>query len=221
LEQNLKKLVLIRHGQSTWNKENRFTGWVDVDLSEQGVSEAESSAAKLKDLNISFDVIYTSVLLRAIRTAEIIKVNMNSNAPLIKHWKLNERHYGALAGLNKKETGQKYGEEQVHIWRRSFDTPPPQLDPPEILYGQSMTGESLKMTCERVIPYWTNVIAPDFQSGKSLLVAAHGNSLRALMKHLFNISDDEITSLEIPTGIPVICEFDDNYQAQKYTIQKD
>ncbi len=219
----MHKLVLLRHGQSTWNLENRFTGWTDVGLTDQGRAEAISAAKLLKDGGYMFDVAYTSVLRRAIQTLWIVLQEMQLEwIPIINAWELNERHYGALQGLNKAETAQKYGEAQVKIWRRSYDVPPPPLDlnderhprfdpryaglKPEQLPGT----ESLKITLERVLPYWHTVVAPEVKNGRRVLISAHGNSLRALVKYLDDVSEQEIPELNIPTGIPLIYELDDN-----------
>lgn len=225
----MHKLVLLRHGESQWNLENRFTGWTDVDLTPKGEAEARSSAKLLQDGGFEFDVIHTSVLTRAIRTMEICLDEMGvTDIPIIYNWRLNERHYGALQGLNKAETAQKYGEEQVHIWRRSYDTPPPELDLDDERHplfdkrykdldpGDLPATECLKNTVERFLPYWYSDIAPDIESGKRVLIVAHGNSLRALVKYLDNISDDEIVGLNIPTGVPLVYELDDNLKAVKH-----
>ncbi|MCS6994533.1 MAG: 2,3-diphosphoglycerate-dependent phosphoglycerate mutase [Anaerolineales bacterium] len=213
------KLVLVRHGQSTWNLENRFTGWTDVDLTEQGIAEAHNAGKLLKEGGYEFDIAYTSVLKRAIKTLNIIQEEMGLEwIPVVRAWQLNERHYGALQGLNKAEMAVKFGEEQVKIWRRSYDVPPPALewdDERHPRFDRRYAGlkpeelpatESLKITLERVLPYWHSEIAPTIQSGKRVLIAAHGNSLRALVKYLDNISDAEITELNIPTGIPLVYE---------------
>ncbi len=213
------KLVLIRHGESQWNKENRFTGWKDVDLSDKGKEEAAAAGKLLKAEGYSFDEAYTSVLKRAIRTLWIILDEMDLMwVPQTKSWLLNERHYGGLQGLDKAETAAKYGEEQVKIWRRSYDIPPPELDSSDERYlGNDPrysavrpfpATECLKDTVARVVPYWQNEIAPKITSGKRLIVAAHGNSLRALVKHLDGIPDDEIVNLNIPTGVPLVYELD-------------
>jgi 2,3-bisphosphoglycerate-dependent phosphoglycerate mutase len=223
------KLVLLRHGQSVWNLENRFTGWTDVGLTQQGEAEAHKAGQLLKSEGYSFDVAYTSVLKRAIKTLWIAMEEMGLEwLPVYRAWQLNERHYGALQGLNKAEMAIKFGEEQVHTWRRSYDVPPPALewdderhprfDPryaslrPEDLPAT----ESLKITLERVLPYWHMVLAPAIKSGQRMLVAAHGNSLRALVKYLDNISDVEIPGLNIPTGIPLIYELDDDLKAIRH-----
>ena len=217
----MHKLVLLRHGQSTWNLANRFTGWTDVDLSPQGVDEAKSAATLLREGGYTFDLAYTSVLKRAIRTLWIVLDEMDLMwIPVTRHWRLNERHYGALQGLNKSEMAEKYGEEQVHAWRRSYATPPPPLDhddPRHPVHDPRYRGvpsgdlpgcESLANTVSRFVPYWTETIAGDVKSGKNILVTAHGNSLRALVKHLDGISDEEIVGLNIPTGIPLVYELD-------------
>lgn len=214
-------LVLIRHGQSIWNKENRFTGWTDVGLTEEGINEAVSSALKLKEQEIIFDKAYTSVLKRAIDTLDIIKEKLNQEFDIIKDWHLNERHYGALQGLNKDETKLKYGEEQVHLWRRGFDTKPPQLTKEDERYpGNDLKyqdikedllplGESLKDTMDRTIPYYLNTIKKDLEQNKNVLVVAHGNSLRSIIKYLEKISDEDIMNIEIPTGKPYVYELDE------------
>ena len=213
-------LALIRHGQSEWNLQNRFTGWVDVDLTEQGVAEARKAGSLLKATGVRWSGAYTSVLKRAIRTLNFALEEMDELwLPVEKDWRLNERHYGGLTGLNKKETAQKHGEEQVKIWRRSFDTPPPPLDassefasandPRYAAVGSLLpTTESLKTTLARVEPLWKEEIAPRVKAGESLLIAAHGNSLRALVKILMNVSDEAIVGIEIPTGNPLVFEFD-------------
>ena len=218
------KLVLCRHGQSDWNLKNLFTGWTDVDLTEKGTAEAIAAGQLLKELGYEFDIAYTSVLQRAIRTLWLMLDEMDRMwIPVVRDWRLNERHYGALQGLNKAETAAKYGDEQVHIWRRSYDIPPPDLDTDDDRHpahdpryagieGLPST-ESLATTLDRVAPYWEDVIAPDLRSGKNVLIAAHGNSLRALVKMLDGISDEEITGFNIPTGIPIAYELDDNLQA--------
>jgi 2,3-bisphosphoglycerate-dependent phosphoglycerate mutase len=214
-------LVFIRHGQSTWNLENRFTGWTDVDLTEQGRKEAYTAGELLREKGFAFDIAYTSVLKRAIRTLNIIQEVMDLEwIPVIRAWQLNERHYGALQGLNKSEMAKKFGEEQVNVWRRSYDVPPPALELnderhprfdrryAELIPSQLPATESLKITLERVLPYWNNTLAPLIKSGKRLLITAHGNSIRAMVKYLDDISDSEITSLNIPTGIPLVYELD-------------
>ncbi len=219
------KLVLIRHGESQWNLENRFTGWHDVDLTEAGVVQATNAGKLLKDAGFEFDLAYTSVLLRAIKTLNIALEEMGQHyLPVERHWRLNERHYGALTGLDKGETAEKHGEEQVKIWRRSFDVPPPSVDTdsehfpghdrryrnidPSIL----PKAESLKLTIERVLPYWHDVIRPSIQDGKQVIIAAHGNSLRALVKYLDGMSEEEVLELNIPTGVPLVYELDENLQ---------
>lgn len=222
----MHKLVLLRHGESSWNKENRFTGWTDVDLSERGLQEARKAGIILKDENYTFDMAFTSVLKRAIRTLWIVLDQMDLMwIPVQRSWRLNERHYGALQGLNKTETARKYGEQQVHIWRRSYDIRPPLLskDDPrspasDPRYGDLSDNElpmteCLKDTVERFLPYWHDNIAPVLLSGKKIIVSAHGNSLRALVKYLDKISDDDIVGLNIPTGIPLVYELDDKLNA--------
>jgi 2,3-bisphosphoglycerate-dependent phosphoglycerate mutase len=214
------KLVLCRHGQSDWNLKNLFTGWTDVDLTEKGIDEAVDAGRLLKELGYEFDIAYTSVLQRAIRTLWIMLDEMDRIwIPVVRDWRLNERHYGALQGLNKAETAAKYGDDQVHIWRRSYDIPPPELDADDerhpahdVRYAgieNLPSTESLATTLQRFAPYWQDVIAPDLLAGKNVLIAAHGNSLRALVKMLDDISDDEITGFNIPTGIPIAYELDD------------
>jgi len=215
------QLILCRHGQSEWNLKNLFTGWTDVDLTEKGVEEAKEAGRMLKQAGYAFDVAYTSVLKRAIRTLWLIQDEMDLMwIPVHRSWRLNERHYGALQGLNKAETAEKYGEEQVHVWRRSYDTPPPPLeedDERHPRFERRYAGiadlpatESLKTTLERVVPYWDDVIAPDLLAGRHVLIAAHGNSLRALVKMLDGMSDEEITGFNIPTGIPLAYDPDDD-----------
>jgi 2,3-bisphosphoglycerate-dependent phosphoglycerate mutase len=216
------KIVLIRHGESQWNLENRFSGWVDVDLSEVGVAQAKEAGQLLKKEGYVFDVVFSSVLLRANRTAELLLAELGQNIPLTKTWKLNERHYGALQGLNKSETAAKYGDEQVLLWRRSYDVLPPLYDvtdaehpshdslyadvDPNVLPG----GENLKVTVERVVSYWNSDIAPAVKSGKRVLIAAHGNSLRGLVMYLDKMTEEEIMKLNIPTGVPLVYELDEN-----------
>jgi 2,3-bisphosphoglycerate-dependent phosphoglycerate mutase len=215
------KIVLLRHGESIWNKENRFTGWTDVDLTEQGVKEARTAAKLLKDNGFSFDLAFTSVLKRAIRTLSIVLDDMDLLwVPVKKSWRLNERHYGALQGLNKAETAKKHGEEQVLTWRRSYDVQPPALEKTDerypghdkryahIVEKNIPVTECLKDTVDRFIPYWIDAIAPKIKTGKNIIVSAHGNSLRALVKYLDEISDKDILKLNIPTGIPLIYELD-------------
>ena len=215
-------LVLVRHGQSVWNQENRFTGWVDVDLTEQGVGEAKKAGQLLAAEGIRFDVAFTSFQKRAIKTLWLTLEGIDQmHIPETKAWQLNERHYGGLSGLNKQETRDKHGDEQVHIWRRSFDVPPPQIDQdheyhpandpkyagydPAILPG----GESLKMTTERVLPYFNAHIRPALESGANIIISAHGNSLRALLKDLFNVADEDIPGFEFPTGNPLLLDLGD------------
>ena len=215
------KLVLIRHGESTWNLENRFTGWTDVDLTPTGVEQAQQAGRLLKAEGYDFDVAYTSVLKRAIRTLHLALDEMDRLwLPTVKHWRLNERHYGALQGLNKAETAKQYGDEQVLIWRRSYDTPPPALEPTDprsergdIRYqglepAQIPLTECLKDTVARVLPFWNESMAPAILAGKRIVVSAHGNSIRALVKHLDNISETDIVELNIPNGIPLVYELD-------------
>jgi 2,3-bisphosphoglycerate-dependent phosphoglycerate mutase len=226
----MAKLVLIRHGQSEWNLENKFTGWHDVNLSEQGVQEAKTAGKKLKEAGILFDQAYTSVLTRAIKTLHYALEEADQLwIPETKTWRLNERHYGALQGLNKAETAEKYGDEQVHIWRRSYDTLPPLLDAddpesaaqdrryadldPRIIPG----GENLKVTLERVIPFWEDEVAPKLLDGKNVIIAAHGNSLRALTKYIEDISDADIMDVEMATGEPVVYTFDDKLKVTDKT----
>ncbi len=224
----MHKVVLIRHGESEWNKENRFTGWKDVDLSEKGLTEAHAAGKLLKEEGFIFDEAYTSVLKRAIRTLWIILDEMDLMwIPETKTWLLNERHYGALQGLNKAETAAQYGDEQVLIWRRSYDVPPGILEVTDERYlgkdaryggieeGKFPGVECLKDTVERVIPFWEAEIAPKIKAGKRLIVAAHGNSLRSLVKHLDNIPNNKIVELNIPTGIPLIYELDDDLKPIK------
>jgi len=219
----MKKLVLLRHGESEWNKQNRFTGWTDVDLSVKGVIEAEKAGNLLKDNNFTFDIAYTSVLKRGIRTLWIVLDKMDLMwIPVFRSWRLNERHYGALQGLYKSKLAAELGEEQVLIWRRSYDTPPPTLKSSDPRYPGNDNrykdleskdiplAECLKDTVERFLPYWHDTIAPTIKSGKNILISAHGNSLRALVKYLDNVSEDEIVKLNIPTGIPLIYELDDD-----------
>ena len=216
-------LVLIRHGQSTWNLENCFTGWWDVDVTEKGVGEARAAGVLMREKGLDFDLCFTSLQSRAIKTLNLALEEMGRLwLPVEKDWRLNERHYGGLTGLNKAETAAKHGDAQVHIWRRSFDIPPPPLEAGsdyDLSKDRRYAGidipntESLKDTIERVIPYWNDRIVPELKAGKRVLISAHGNSLRALVKHLSNIPDDEITSLEIPTGQPIVYELDDNLTA--------
>ena len=223
------KLVLLRHGQSFWNKENKFTGWYDVDLSEQGVNEARTGGKVLKEEGFTFDMAFTSVLKRAIRTLWLTLDEMDLMwIPVTRSWKLNERSYGDLQGLNKAETADKFGEEQVLIWRRSYATPPPELSKDDDRYPgkdpryQNLTEEeiplteSLATTVDRVVPYWEDVIAPEVKKGKKVIIAAHGNSLRALVKHLDQMPEEEILKLNIPTGTPLVYELDENLKPIKH-----
>src|SRR5580692_6774571 len=218
----MHRLVLLRHGESTWNKENRFTGWTDVDLSDAGREEALKAGHLLKDDGYVFDVAYTSVLKRAIRTLWITLDALDLMwIPVAKNWRLNERHYGALQGLNKAETAAKHGDEQIKIWRRSYDIPPPPIEPDDWRHpsrdpryrgldpDQLPRGESLKDTVARFLPYWHETIAPSIAAGKRVVIAAHGNSLRALVKYLDRVSESEIVDLNIPTAIPLVYELDD------------
>ena len=217
------ELVFIRHGFSEWNAKNLFTGWRDVNLTERGVEEAKTAGQKLLNAGFEFDIAFTSVLARAIKTCSIVLEESHQLwIPQVKNWRLNERHYGELQGLDKKATAEKYGDEQVHIWRRSYDTLPPLLDPkdPNSAHNDRRyahlpadiipDGENLKVTLERVLPFWEDQIAPALLSGKRVLVVAHGNSLRALAKHIEGISDADIMDLEIPTGQPLVYKLDDN-----------
>ena len=225
----MHKLILLRHGESQWNKENRFTGWTDVDLSEKGIAEAHKAAETLKKENLNFDIAFTSVLLRAERTLSIVMDDMKlQHIPVIKAWQLNERHYGALQGLNKAEMAEKYGEAQVKIWRRSYDTRPPALelnDPRHPLNDKLYkdldpvllpSTECLKDTVARTVPYYRENIIPHIKQGKTVIISAHGNSLRALVKYFDNVSDADITELNIPTGIPLIYELDDEMRVLKH-----
>jgi 2,3-bisphosphoglycerate-dependent phosphoglycerate mutase len=217
-------LVLIRHGQSTWNLENRFTGWWDVDVTEKGVAEARAAGVLMREKGLDFDSCFTSLQSRAIKTLNLALEEMGRLwLPVEKDWRLNERHYGGLTGLNKAETAAKHGEDQVHIWRRSFDIPPPPLEAGsayDLSADRRYAGidipntESLKDTIARVLPYWEARIAPELKAGKRVLISAHGNSLRALVKHLSGISDDEITGLEIPTGQPIVYDLADDLSAK-------
>lgn len=222
------KIVFVRHGQSTWNLENRFTGWTDVDLTEQGRQEAHSAGILLKQEGYTFDAAYTSVLRRAIKTLWIVMDEMGLEwIPVTRAWQLNERHYGSLQGLNKAEMAAKFGEQQVKIWRRSYDVPPPALTLDDerhprfdrryagLTPGQLPSTESLKITLERVLPYWHSTLAPAVKSGQRLLVVAHGNSIRAMVKYLDNVSTEEIVGLNIPTGVPLVYELDKDLVALK------
>ncbi len=219
----MKKIVLLRHGESQWNRENRFTGWVDVDLTEKGIAEAREAGRLIGEAGLDFDVAYGSVLKRAIRTMWIVLREIDRMwLPQNLSWRLNERHYGALQGLNKSETAKKFGDEQILIWRRSFDTPPPALEPSDAQNPANDTRyqsvpeaelpltECLKDTIERFLPYWNDTIAPQVRAGKRVTVVAHGNTLRALVKHIDNISEKGIVTLNIPTGIPLVYELEDD-----------
>jgi 2,3-bisphosphoglycerate-dependent phosphoglycerate mutase len=223
------KLVLLRHGESVWNRENRFTGWTDVGLTEQGVREARESARLLKEGGYAFDLAYTSVLSRAIKTLWVVLEDMDLMwIPIHNSWRLNERHYGALQGLDKAETSARHGEAQVLIWRRSYGIPPPPLDPgdPRLSEGDPRYAdldpeelprtESLKDTVARFLPYWNETIGPTIRSGKRVLISAHGNSLRALVQHLDRMSEDDVVDLNIPTGIPLVYELDDSLHPMKH-----
>ena len=224
----MKQIVLIRHGESVWNKENLFTGWTDVDLSEKGVEEAHLAGKKLKSEGYTFDECWTSTLKRAIRTLWIVLDEMDYMwLPIHHDWRLNERHYGALQGLNKAETAQKYGEDQVKIWRRSYDIPPPPLEQSDprwpgheekyasLTKDQVPLCESLKDTYNRAVPFWNEIVVPRLKLGRRLVISAHGNSLRAIVKHLDKISDADIPELNIPTGIPLVYHFDDDLHVLK------
>ncbi|MBV7255761.1 2,3-diphosphoglycerate-dependent phosphoglycerate mutase [Pacificimonas sp. WHA3] len=226
----MPQLVLIRHGQSQWNLENRFTGWWDVDLTEKGTTEAIDAGKALKAAGMEFDLCFTSYQTRAIKTLNLALEAMDRLwLPVTKNWQLNERHYGGLTGLDKQQTRDRHGDEQVHIWRRSFDTPPPAMDAgsafdlsgdPRYAGVKVPLAESLKNTIERVLPYWNSAIAPELKAGKRVLISAHGNSLRALVKHLSGISDDDITGLEIPTGQPIIYNLDENLnEVERYYLK--
>ncbi|MEY2928291.1 MAG: 2,3-diphosphoglycerate-dependent phosphoglycerate mutase [Pseudomonadota bacterium] len=227
----MPQLVLIRHGQSTWNLENRFTGWWDVDVTEKGVGEARAAGQLMAAKGVDFDCCFTSLQSRAIKTLNLALEEMGRLwLPVEKNWRLNERHYGGLTGLNKAETAAKHGEDQVKIWRRSFDTPPPPLEAGsefDLSTDRRYAGiaipatESLKDTIARVLPYWQNRIAPELQAGKRVLISAHGNSLRALVKHLSGISDADITAFEIPTGQPIVYALDDALKAVERYYLKD
>lgn len=219
------KLILVRHGESEWNKLNLFTGWTDVELSETGRKEAKAAGQGLLEKGVKFDICFTSYLKRAIHTLNIILDEMDlAYLPVIKAWQLNERHYGALQGLNKAETAEKYGEAQVKLWRRSYDVPPPALEPDDARCPKNQEiyknvdekllplTESLEITVERVVPYFNKMIKPELEAGKTVLVAAHGNSLRALIMHLEHMSKEDVINLNLPTGVPLIYELDDNYE---------
>ena len=224
----MKKLVLLRHGQSVWNQENRFTGWTDVDLTEQGIAEAREAGRVLKEEGYSFDIAHTSVLKRAIRTLWLGLDEMDLMwIPVRRDWRLNERHYGALQGLNKAETAERHGMDQVKIWRRSYAIRPPDLERDDDRFpghdrryaglseSELPLSECLKDTVDRFLPYWNDTIAPDVAAGKQVLIAAHGNSLRALVKYLDNVSEEEIVDLNIPTGIPLVYELEDDLKPLK------
>jgi 2,3-bisphosphoglycerate-dependent phosphoglycerate mutase len=213
----MSTLALLRHGQSQWNLENRFTGWVDVDLTPQGEAEAAAAGKMLAESGVPFDKLFTSVQTRAIRTGNIAVEKAGlAWLPVERDWRLNERHYGALTGLDKAETAKQHGEDQVKVWRRSYDTPPPPLEGGayDLSKDRRYAGvdvpktESLKLTLERVLPYWNETIAPELRAGKNLIIAAHGNSLRAIVKHLFGVADDKIVGVEMPTGNPLLIELD-------------
>ena len=219
----MKKVVLLRHGESVWNQENRFTGWIDVDLTDKGVAEAHEAGRLIGEAGFDFDVAYCSVLRRAIRTMWIVLQEIDRMwVPQHLSWRLNERHYGALQGLNKSETAKKFGDEQILIWRRSYDIPPPALDPSDernpvndlryrsVPRQELPLTECLKDTIERFLPYWNETIAPQVRAGKRVIVVAHGNTLRALVKHIDNVSEKDIVSLNIPTGIPLVYELEDD-----------
>jgi 2,3-bisphosphoglycerate-dependent phosphoglycerate mutase len=223
------KLVLIRHGESEWNKLNLFTGWTDVDLTEKGIAEAKEGGKQLKEGGFTFDIAFTSVLKRAIKTLNLVLEEMGMDwLPVVKDWRLNERHYGALQGLNKAETAEKYGDDQVLVWRRSYDVPPPSLEENDERYPANdprykyvdksdiPLTESLKLTVDRFLPFWHDTIAPTIKSGNKVIIAAHGNSLRALVKYLDNVSEEEIVKLNIPTGVPLVYELDKNLKPIKH-----
>jgi 2,3-bisphosphoglycerate-dependent phosphoglycerate mutase len=225
----MPKIVLLRHGESEWNRENRFTGWTDVDLSEKGVAEAHAAGRVMREAGLVFDLAFTSVLRRAIKTLNIALDDMDLLwIPVTKHWRLNERHYGALQGLNKAETAAQHGEAQVKVWRRSYDIPPPPLAPDDerasgrdprygdLLPSEIPASESLKDTVARFLPYWHETIAPTLAGGRRVLIAAHGNSLRALVKYLDSVGDQEIVELNIPTGIPLVYELDDRLRPLRH-----
>jgi len=227
----MPQLVLIRHGQSQWNLENRFTGWWDVDVTEKGAEEARAAGRLMRDKGLDFDIAFTSLQTRAIKTLNLALEEMTRLwLPVEKNWQLNERHYGGLTGLDKAETAARHGDEQVHIWRRSFDIPPPPMEAGsefDLSQDRRYAGiaipntESLKDTIDRVLPYWESRIAPELKSGKRVIISAHGNSLRALVKHLSGIADDAITSLEIPTGQPIVYELDKNLsEVERYYLSE-
>lgn len=226
----MSKLVLVRHGESVWNKENKFTGWTNVELSEKGIEEAKEAGRKLRENGFTFDLAYVSLLKRSIDTLNycLLEMELYNKIDVIKSYKLNERHYGALQGLNKDETREKYGEEQVFLWRRSYETRPPKLeytDPrfpgndstyKDVPLNVLPTTESLKDVYERVVPYYLDEILPKFKQGRKIIICSHGNSLRALIKYLDNISDEEIPNLEVKLGTPIVYEFDDNFNVIKH-----
>ena len=225
----MKKIILLRHGESVWNKENRFTGWTDVDLTAKGVEEAGESGKLMRDAGFVFDLAHTSVLRRAIKTLWLALERMDLMwIPVMHSWRLNERHYGALQGLNKAETAAKFGDEQVLAWRRSYDVPPPALKPDDprfpgndpryrgLAANQLPLTECLKDTVARVLPYWNQTIAPDIRAGKRVLIAAHGNSIRALVKYLDKVSDQDIVGLNIPTGVPLVYELDETLKPLRH-----
>ena len=227
----MPQLVLIRHGQSQWNLENRFTGWWDVDVTEKGAEEARAAGRLMRDKGLDFDIAFTSLQTRAIKTLNLALEEMTRLwLPVEKNWQLNERHYGGLTGLDKAQTAAKHGDEQVHIWRRSFDIPPPPMEAGsefDLSKDRRYAGiaipnsESLKDTIDRVLPYWESRIAPELKAGKRVIISAHGNSLRALVKHLSGIADDAITSLEIPTGQPIVYELDDQLaEVERYYLSE-
>ncbi|MEI6296344.1 MAG: 2,3-diphosphoglycerate-dependent phosphoglycerate mutase [bacterium] len=224
----MNKLIIIRHGESVWNKENIFTGWVDVDLSPQGEDEAHKAGKSLKEAGMKPDMAFVSVLKRAVKTLDIVLGELGQNIPIFNSWRLNERHYGALQGLNKSETTEKYGEEQVKIWRRSYNVRPPTLkegDSKDAFNDPKYSGlkreevplaESLDDTTKRLMPYWEEVIFPEIKKGKNVLIAGHGSGVRALVKHLDGLSEEEVMDLNIPTAVPLVYEFDENYKPIKH-----
>ena len=225
----MHQVVLLRHGESTWNLENRFSGWTDIDLTETGIREARSAGTLIREAGLTFDMAFTSLLKRAVRTLWLVLDEMDLMwVPVVRSWRLNERHYGALQGLNKAETAAKHGDEQVLIWRRSYDVPPPALEAADARHPSndpryaSLTSaelpltESLEQTVARFVPYWQNTIAPEIQAGKRVLIAAHGNSLRALVKYLDDVPESEIVGLNIPTGIPLVYELDDDLKPVRH-----
>ena len=229
----MQKLVIVRHGESIWNLENKFTGWTNVDLSDNGIKEAKNAGKTLKRLGYTFDIAYTSVLKRATYTLDLILKEMNLNIPIICSYKLNERHYGALQGLNKDETRQKYGDEQVRLWRRSAKVRPPSLTKDDPRYpgndpmykglpeSELPLTENLVDTIKRVVDYYESTIIPNLKCGKKIIIVAHGNSLRGLVKYLDNLSDEEVMNLEIPTGLPLVYELDDNLKPIKHYYLED